>query len=116
MVTPIYVHNHGNVIIKGLWGVGAVKIQFTLVIINKIFALLHISPKFPSFYSEIMANSEESSPLVANQGENNTDPQSDFIISHEKSTTKTLIPNSPTADTKQSPPGFHQAVYGWTAV
>ncbi|KAI3822607.1 hypothetical protein L1987_10201 [Smallanthus sonchifolius] len=62
-----------------------------------------------------MANSEESSPLLANQGTNSTDPQSDFTISHEKSTPKTLIPNSPTADTKQSPPGFHQAVYGWTA-
>ncbi|KAD0851875.1 hypothetical protein E3N88_43622 [Mikania micrantha] len=76
-----------------------------------------------------MANLEESSPLLANQspqGENSTDRRSDSTNNDEndkKSTPKTLIPNSPTAEMKESPPpviapGFlhpHQAVYGWTA-
>ncbi|KAK9079297.1 hypothetical protein SSX86_000968 [Deinandra increscens subsp. villosa] len=78
-----------------------------------------------------MANSEESSPLLSNQslqGENNTDQLSDRSSNTDqnatKSTPKTLIPNSPTPEMKQSPPqiapGFHhqhhhEAVYGWTA-
>nr|KAJ0201470.1 hypothetical protein LSAT_V11C600310510 [Lactuca sativa] len=77
----------------------------------------------------IMANYEESSPLLANQSlhlDANNDPQSNVTINDEnnkKSTTKTPIPNSQkaavAADTKQSSPpvasGFHHAVYGWTA-
>ncbi|KAI3799571.1 hypothetical protein L1987_34870 [Smallanthus sonchifolius] len=38
-----------------------------------------------------MANSEESSPLLINQGENNTDPQANFTISHEKSVSDLLL-------------------------
>lgn len=67
-----------------------------------------------------MANSEESSPLLANQSQNNT---ANSTINNNNSTIKTPIPNSPTSEqTKQSPPTItpgcfhhHQPVYGWTA-
>ncbi|XP_071698239.1 cell number regulator 8-like [Rutidosis leptorrhynchoides] len=74
-----------------------------------------------------MANNEESSPLLSNQSllqADNNNQQSNPTITDENTTTKTLIPNSKSADLesglKQAPlpedfHTHHAAVYGWTA-